>query len=54
MKSTGIMLLLWIGGIITLGLLISIAYAGIIIIIPIMIGAIIYSGYQLKKSKYSR
>ena len=50
MKSTGLMLLLWIGGITTLGLLISIVYTGIIIIIPIMVGAIIYFGYKLNKA----
>lgn len=50
MKATGMMTLMWIVGLISLGLILSVAYVGAIIIVPLFIGGLVYFSYKVKNS----
>ena len=51
MKATGMMILMWIIGLISLGLILSVAYAGAIIIVPLFIGGLLYFSYKFEYNR---
>ncbi len=47
MNSITLTILLWILGIVSLGLILAVAYAGIIIVLPLLLGGAIYVSYLI-------
>ena len=48
MKATSLMVSVWVLGIISLGAILALAYVGVIVAVPLLLGSLIYIGTTRK------